>query len=299
MRRGHQPVRDLPLVVWLVAALAVTLTHRWVPEATWLMIHLVMLGAVSHAVLVWSGHFSRAVLRSRDDEGDQRRERLRLLLFAGGAAAVLVGVPIGRWPLVVAGAVVAVGAVGWHAVTLLAAVRRSLGGRFRITVGYYVAAACWLPVGAGFGVLLARGLEETWHARLLVAHSLTMLLGWIGLTVIGTLVTFWPTVLRSRMDDRAARLARQALPVVIVGVAVVVTGALTGLVPVVLAGLVGYAVGLGWVGRSFLAPLRRRPPREFASASILAGGCWFTVAVVATGAVIALVPSEDLVLVYP
>lgn len=286
-------------MVWLVAALAVALTHRWVPEATWLMIHLVMLGAVSHAVLVWSGHFSRAVLRSRDDEGDQLRERLRLLLFAGGAAAVLVGVPIRWWPLVVAGAVVAVGAVGWHAVTLLAAVRRSLGGRFGITVGYYVAAACWLPVGAGFGVLLARGLDETWHTRLLVAHSLTMLLGWIGLTVVGTLVTFWPTVLRSRMDDRAARLARQALPVVVVGVAVVVTGALTGLVPVVLAGLVGYGVGLGWVGRSFLAPLRRRPPREFASASILAGGCWFAVAAVATGAALALLPPDELVTAYP
>src|SRR5688572_13594129 len=35
----------------------------------------------------------------------------------------------------------------------------------------------------------------------------------ICLTMTGTLVTLWPTMLRTRMDDRAERLARQSLPV--------------------------------------------------------------------------------------
>ena len=53
--------------------------------------------------------------------------------------------------------------------------------------GAYIVAALLLPVGATFGVLLARGLGDPWHGRLLVAHSMINLLGWVGLTVLGTL----------------------------------------------------------------------------------------------------------------
>lgn len=176
MRRRRQPLRDLPLLVWFVAAVVVALIHRWVPEATWLMIHLVMLGALSHAVMVWSAHFTRAILKSREDEGTQRLEQARLALLAGGAALVLVGVPTTIWPLTLTGAALASSAVIWHGFQLWRQLRAALPGRFRITIRYYLAAAAALPVGAGFGAALARGLDERWHARLLVAHSLTMLL---------------------------------------------------------------------------------------------------------------------------
>src|SRR5699024_7961980 len=65
-------------------------------------------------------------------------------------------------------------------------------GRFRITIRYYLLAAAMLPAGAVFGVLLARGLSGTWHGRLLVAHTMVNLLGWVGLTILGTLLTLWP-----------------------------------------------------------------------------------------------------------
>ena len=38
-------------------------------------------------------------------------------------------------------------------------------------------------------------------------HGDSLAVNGVGLTVVGTLVTFWPTVLRTRMDDRAERLA--------------------------------------------------------------------------------------------
>lgn len=299
MRRRRQPLRDLPLLVWFVAAVVVALIHRWVPEATWLMIHLVMLGALSHAVMVWSAHFTRAILKSREDEGTQRLEQARLALLAGGAALVLVGVPTTIWPLTLTGAALASSAVIWHGFQLWRQLRAALPGRFRITIRYYLAAAAALPVGAGFGAALARGLDERWHARLLVAHSLTMLLGWIGLTVVGTLITFWPTVLRTRMDDRAEALARQAFPVLVVTTAVTVGGAVTGLVPVTVVGIVGHLCGLVWSGRALVRPLRRRPPQQFAGMSILCAMLWFAVAIVATSIVVATRSGTELTAVYP
>ncbi len=278
-------------MVWLVAAVAVALIHPWVPEATWLMVHLVALGAMTHAVMVWSAHFTAALLKSRDDEATQRRATWRLALLGVGSLLVFVGVPTTLWWLVVVGATLVSVAVVWHAVQLVSDLRRALPGRFRICIRYYVAAACCLPVGAGFGAALAFGLDDRWHASLLVAHTMVNLLGWIGLTVVGTLVTFWPTVLRTRMDDGAEKLARQALPVLLGGVVVVVAGSLLAVRGVAVAGIVVYALALLWWGRSLVAPLRKKPPQEFASASILSGCVWAVVALIAT-AVHVLVSSD-------
>ncbi|MGO1383415.1 MAG: multicopper oxidase domain-containing protein [Arachnia sp.] len=284
-------MRDFPLVVWLVAAVMVALVHRWVPESTWLLVHLIVLGVMTHAVMVWSAHFTAALLRSRDDDATRRKATWRLALLGAGSLMVLVGVPTTLWWLVVTGATIVSIAVGWHAVQLVSDLRRALPGRFRICIRYYIAAACCLPVGAGFGAALAFGLDDTWHANLLVAHTMTNLLGWIGLTVVGTLVTFWPTVLRTRMDDRAERLAKQALPVLLGSLAVVVAGSLFAIRPVAVIGIVVYALALLWWGRCLIAPVRKRPPREFAAASILSACVWAVVALVAT-AVFVLVSSD-------
>ncbi|MDO5735644.1 MAG: multicopper oxidase domain-containing protein [Propionibacteriaceae bacterium] len=291
MKRGRQPLRDFPLVVWLVAAATVAVIHRWVPEATWLLVHLVALGAMTHAAMVWSAHFTAALLKTRDDDATRARATMRLALLGAGSLMVFVGVPTTLWWLVVAGAVVISGAVLWHAVQLVSDLRRALPGRFRICIRYYVAAACCLPVGAGFGAALAFGLGDRWNANLLVAHTMTNLLGWIGLTVVGTLVTFWPTVLRTRMDDRAEKLARQVLPVLLGSLAVVVAGSLIGMRPVAFVGIVGYTLALLWWGRCLVVPLRKRQPREFASASILAACVWALVALIAT-AIHVLVSSD-------
>ncbi|MCC2592044.1 multicopper oxidase domain-containing protein [Tessaracoccus sp. OS52] len=275
-------MRDLPVVVWLVAAAVVAVIHRWVPEATWLMIHLVALGAMTHAVMVWSAHFTAALLKTRPDDGAATRSSVRLGLLGVSALLVLVGVPTTVWWLVLLGAVGVSAAVVWHGVELVRDLRRALPGRFRICIRYYVAAALCLPVGAGFGAALALGLDDDWHARLLVAHTMTNLLGWFGLTVVGTLVTFWPTVLRTRMDDRAERLAKQALPIFLAAIGVVVLGSLTGLRLVSVLGLLVYVGALVFWGRCLVGPLRRKLPREFAPASIGLACVWACVAIVAT-----------------
>jgi nitrite reductase (NO-forming) len=101
--------------------------------------------------------------------------------------------------------------------------RRALPSRFGDTVRYYVATGTALPAGVALGVLLARGgLEEQGHARPVVAHALVNLLGWVGLTVVGTPVTLWPTMLRTRIAGGSEQAARRALPVLLAGLAAAV-----------------------------------------------------------------------------
>ena len=44
--RGRSRLRDLPLLLWLTAAIVIAVAHRWLPDANWLMLHLVLVGAV-------------------------------------------------------------------------------------------------------------------------------------------------------------------------------------------------------------------------------------------------------------
>lgn len=283
MNARRRRARDFTLIVWFVAAIIVAVAHRWVPEATWLMIHLVTLGALTHSILVWSEHFSRSLLKTRTTQASERAQRIRLGLLTAGSAMVLGGVPSSLWLLTLTGATIVSAAVLWHGLALWSDLRRALPGRFHITVRYYVTAAACLPVGATFGVLLARGLPEQWHARLLVAHTMVMLLGWVGLTVIGTLVTFWPTVLRTRMDERAELTTKRLWRPLVASIGVVLVGALWGVNAVAVIGLVVYVALVCWWGRTLLTPLRKKPLEEFAPASIGAAMVWFLISMGLTG----------------
>ncbi|HET6966689.1 MAG TPA: copper oxidase, partial [Ornithinibacter sp.] len=289
--RRSWPLRDRPGLAWLGLAALLTLLHPFVPASEWLLVHLVLLGALTHSAIVWSTHFTQALLKTPADIDDRRQQDRRILLLIVGVAAVLVGVPTGWWPLTFVGATAVSGAVAWHGIQLWRRLRRALPGRFRVTVRYYLAAAACVPIGAGLGAWLARGLDEERHGAVLVAHSMVMVLGWIGLTVTGTLVTLWPTMLRTRMDDRAEALARQALPVLLVGLGVLSTGAVLGSRPVALVGLLGYAVGLAWWGRALVAPARQAPPKAFATWSVTAALGWGAVAIALVGWRLATSPS--------
>jgi nitrite reductase (NO-forming) len=280
--RGFWPLRDLPVLVWLAATVVVALVHPFVPAPRWLMIHLLMLGAVSHAILVWSRYFTDALLHSAEE--DRRGQNRRLLLLNGGVILVVVGVPSDVWPLTLLGATAVGSAVLWHGWTILRQLRAALPARFGPSVRYYVAAACFLPVGAGLGTALARGLADPWHTRLVVAHAAVNLLGWVGLTVVGTLVTLWPTMLRTRIAAGAERAAARALPVLVCSVLVTAGGASAGLRPLAAIGIAGYVSGLLLTAPACIDALRRKPPTEFPAWSVLAGLTWLVVTLVTLGA---------------
>ena len=278
--RGRWAMRDYPLVGWLLAALVVAVTHRWIDDADWVLLHIVLLGALTQAIFVWSWHFSQAVLHAAEAPGGRRHQNWRLGLLTIGAVLVLVGVPTRFWWLTLVGGTLVATAVTWHGWALLRMLRRALPSRFRVSVHYYLASAAALVLGAGLGTWLAYLDDGPLHSRVLVAHGLTNVLGWVGLTLTGTLLTLWPTMLRTRMDDRAERWTRVALPVFSVSLLVAVTGALVGFSWLGAAGVTCYLLALALWGRGLWAPVRRRPPSEFAPASVVAGLVWLSVAVV-------------------
>ncbi len=291
LARGLSPWRDLPLAGWFAAAAVVAVVHRWLPDAAWLMLHLVLLGAVSHAIMVWSHHFAQTVLRAPGTDADRRQQQLRLAVLAAGSAAVLVGVPTTWWPLTVAGGTAVAAAAGWHGVVLWRMLRRALPARFKVTVWYYLAAAGALLVGIALGVTTAWGWDDAWHGRLLVGHALANVLGWVGLTVAGTLLTLWPTMLRTRMHPRGEVWTRRALPVLGAGLVVAVAGALLGLTWLASAGLVGYLAGMALWGSALWQPARAKPPRDFAPLSVAAALAWLVIGVAWAGAL--LVTAQD------
>lgn len=265
--RGFQPLRDLPTVLWLALLVLVVVAHRDLPAPRWLMLHVLLLGAATHAILVWSQYFSFALLRTKQTTSDRTRQTWRLGLANAGAAVVVVGVPLDIWPLTVAGATLLIAAVAWHGASLVARLRGALAGRFGHSVRYYVAAAAFLIVGAGLGTWLAGGAVGIDHAQLMLAHALVNLLGWVGLTVAGTLVTLWPTMLRTRADEHAGPASARALPVLAIAAAVAAIGAGAGQAGVLAVGLFGYAAGLSLIAVGMVRAARTRPPRSFAAGS--------------------------------
>ena len=56
---------NAPVAFWLAALLAIALVRPYVAESPWLLVHLLLLGAVTNAIFVWSSHFADAMLRRR------------------------------------------------------------------------------------------------------------------------------------------------------------------------------------------------------------------------------------------
>lgn len=268
------------VLAWLAAAGIVAALHRQVPAASWLMVHLLLLGAVTTALLVWSWHFSVAVLRTPAAR-IRRAEAARLIAANVGVLAVAAGVTVDQPPVITAGAVLLAAAIVAHLVALVRLLRAALPSRFALTVHAYVAAAILLIPGIGLGLMLAQGSwEPLVYQRLLLAHVSITLLGWVTLPILGTLVTLWPTILRTRLAPSAERMSRRALPLLIGGTVAAAAGSLVGLAPLVLAGMVAYVGGLVLTVLPMVEEMRQRPPTSFAAWSVLAGVAWISASLV-------------------
>ncbi|AZL10085.1 multicopper oxidase domain-containing protein [Brevibacterium aurantiacum] len=280
--RGRWLIRDLPVIVWLVFLLVVIAAHPGLPVARWLMIHLLVLGAASHSILVWSKHFAEALLHTPSTEADRRGQSRRLILLNGGTLIVIIGMIASVWTFVLVGAAAVAGAVIWHGLSLWAQARTALASRFASTLHYYLAAAAMLPIGVALGVILAFGVGDSWHSRLVAAHALINLLGWIGLTVLGTLVTLWPTMLRTKIVPGAEVAAKRALPILSIGLAVTLAAALLSQPWAAGIGLIAYLGGIALVGRPFFLAALAKPPREYPTFSAAAAMVWLVICLFAT-----------------
>lgn len=276
MKRSSWHIRANALVAfWLIAAGVMAIIHRFVPEATWLMVHLMLLGALTTAILIWSQHFAQTLLRS-PNRGGRLLEGIRLGAHTVGAGLVVAGMVTDIWLLVIIGGVIIAINMLWHAGAMWRRKRKALPARFSHLVRYYISAACLLPIGVGLGIWLARGdLVGQLHGRVYVSHVVLNLLGWVGITVLGTLVTLWPTTLRTQLDSRAEVWARKSLPLLVGSVLLVPTAALVNLPWLVSVGLVGFLGGLAFIAVPAVATGWRKRPGSYATFSLGAALVWF------------------------
>lgn len=291
MTRASWHLRANALVgVWLVAAALLALVHRAVPAAPWLLVHLLLLGAVSTAILVWSQHFADTLLR-RPARGGRVGLTVRLGAHTVGALAVVVGIAGSVGWLVVAGAALVTAAALAQVGILVGQSRAALPSRFGHAVRYYVAAGLMLPVSVACGVVMARGdVGDVLHARLYVGHVALALLGWVGLTVLGTLVVLWPTVLHARIEPVQEAAGRRALPVVLLGLALVAAGAASGWRVLVGLGAVVVALGIAIGGSVMVAQARTASPSTYAAWSLAAAVAWLVACTVSFGALVVAAP---------
>jgi nitrite reductase (NO-forming) len=107
MRAERGRARRHPLVAGFVVAylaaggMTVALGDR-ATSGSWLAVHLVLFGAATNAIVVWSEHFAAVLLRAAPVS--ERTATARALALNLGAVAVLGGVHTGRPMLTVAGA---------------------------------------------------------------------------------------------------------------------------------------------------------------------------------------------------
>jgi nitrite reductase (NO-forming) len=275
------------VVAYLLAAAAVVIAHRLVPVPWWLALHLLVLGAATNAVFVWSRFFAEALLHARP--GSQRPATARLAVLNAGVAAVLSGVASGLVPLAVTGAVLVIGAVVAHVASLLAMVRSSpMPGPLAVVAWYYVAAGVALAAGAALGGVLAAGSVRSpiLDEAVVLAHAQMNLLGWLGLAIIGTQFMLWPMVLRTRMSRGSPRAARRVLVLTVGGLSVTVAALLTSpflaaAMWLAAAGMAAYLAGAAVSLVPAVREMRVKPPRTGAAWGLLAGHCWLIVALIA------------------
>lgn len=253
-RRGLRSARDVLSGVWILlavgAGVALLVGGIRPPQPVWTYIHIITVGVLTTGILHWSWYFARALLRlSADDPRATRDNWIRI----GTLQAFFIVLVVGMWwgmTWLIAGAVaVLMAVIIWHVAALTGAARTQLGSRFSAIIRYYQVASVFFLVAVACALASAWGLfigeaSAGWlplwliqgRDALTVAHFAAAVGGWLLLSIAGTVVTFYPTMLRTRMADSAVHEARHVLPFWSAGVVLAVLGALVGSVAMTQAG---------------------------------------------------------------
>lgn len=298
---------DRMTTAWMALAVlvfAVSIAGRtYIPQSWWLSIHIITLGVLTNAILQWSWYFSRSLLRlPATDKRSGRDQAIRQGAFNVALVALIGGMMAASLPLVV-GAATGVGLViAWHGAALVLAARSRLSSRFAIVIRYYIASAAFLVLGIVLGILAACAMFQVdapaWvvegRAALTLGHSLANFLGWLGLTIAGTLITLWPTMLRTRMAPDAVERSTQTLLIAATGVLVAVVGASMGVTRAAALGVLVYCAALTWgIGVPLTKEVRVKPARGYATWSAGLGITWAIAGLVGLSAALYLAPDAD------
>lgn len=279
-RRAGRPVQ-----IWLALIVVTGLFHWAIPDHRWLLIHLFTLGALTNSIQLWSQHFTENFLHTRLEDHTRVWQVRRIWILNAGIVLTLVGKLADVWQVTAAGATVVGGSLLFHACYLAWQFRTSSRGqRYRHIVIAYVLAACCLPVGAVFGAMMAAGVGSPLKDQLLLAHLVVNLLGFVGLTAMGSLMVIFPTIWRT---GAGKELIVEALALCTTGVVVASGAALFDAPKLAGMGLLLYAAGWALAAVSWVHSVRTvlQDPRDrisFSAASVAMAPLWLFYGIIST-----------------
>ena len=265
----------------------------------WLPVHLFLLGAVTNAIITWTEHFTVALMRL--PATSDRYQAGRLAVLNTGIAVLVICAVTGPLHLAVVGALTVLGVVVVHTFRLATCSRRALSGRFGHVGAWYTGAGVSLVFGVLLGTTMLFGATgpET-HQRLVAAHVHMNLWGWVGLAVLGSLFTLWPTILRTKIVDGTSAMARRCLIPALLGLATAAGGLALGARWVAVAGLAVYATCVVFSLVPMVRTAVRKPPAGAAAWSVVAALVWFLAALAGDGyALAAYAPHEVFTVIRP
>ena len=295
-RRTTQIKRNAVVVAWIFTALVLLAgkyAQLWPNLDTWAPLHAALLGALGSAITIWSAHFADTLLH-RPAWGGALMLNGRLGLHSVGAALVITGVCINSQIVIGVGASCVALSATLGVVAMVVQKRRAVAARMAALVDYYICSLSYLMVGALAGWSIKyfdfKG-QAAWSNRMYLAHVPIMVLGVLGITVLGTLVVLWPTMLRTKMEPAAPRQAQRALPGLALAVALI---AFSGLWRP-LAGMGALLYLLSAV--AVVAPLWRTGVRKgvtnYAGLSTAAALAWLAWCVIRLGVGVSYAANDD------
>ena len=283
----HKGVTAIVIFWMAMAAVAITV-HRFIPEATWIMVHTFTLGVVTNALLIWTNHFTVTVLRSRPNKSRLGEIGVLALLNIGTLVLGMGMVLDNDWITGLGSAAIGL-AIVIHAGRLWKQLRNALPARFEVTVHAYLSAAVLFLPGITLGFLLSM---DSWSPEVSIAirgaHVAFNVLAWAGIPIVGTLLTLWPTILRAKLPAGAEVAAKNYLPY-LVGAALLAAG---GSLLIAVAPAGGIISGVGYlafagIAVAMLAPLSKTTWKmargSFSAVSVASGAIWLLLAVVSIG----------------
>ncbi|MFD6897753.1 multicopper oxidase domain-containing protein [Rhodococcus sp. NPDC060086] len=289
----------MPVRVWLVLLILAGLTHPFLPESRWLLVHLFTLGAVTNSIVVWSQTLAERFLGYHLPESERGPQLAKIYLLNAGIVVTIIGVVGGWFPVTLVGAVLVGAMVAWHAISLLLLLRRAQRSRAQEgdgpaehaqSVWFLVASSAMLPFGAGFGAVLAYGATADTEAGFLLAHQAMNLLGFLGLAAAGVLTVMYPNLIGTQKTGTRRRPV--ALVILLVGIAVFMVGALTGHPLVAAVGCTIYLAGWIVVAGPLLRGALTHPPAGYAATSVTAAMLWLLGSLASLAIVLATGPMD-------
>jgi hypothetical protein len=295
-RRTTQIKRNAVVVAWIFTALVLLAgkyAQLWPNLDAWAPLHAALLGALGSAITIWSAHFADTLLH-RPAWGGALMLNGRLGLHSVGAALVITGVCINSQIVIGVGASCVAVSATLGVVAMVVQKRRAVAARMAALVDYYICSLSYLMVGALAGWSIKyfdfKG-QAAWSNRMYLAHVPIMVLGVLGITVLGTLVVLWPTMLRTKMEPTAPRQAQRALPGLALAVAVITFSGLWR----PLAGIGALLYLLSAV--AVVAPLWRTGARKgvtnYAGLSTAAALAWLAWCVIRLGVGVSYAANDD------